>query len=168
MLKRILILATFVLSAEAALAKGVMAVPPMRGVPPGSILVKESEKALYFVFNDKQAIRYPVATGKEGMKWGGEARIVSKHWRPAWAPPAIVKRDNPHLLPYYPSGHPDNPMGSAALLLDLDEIAIHGTTRKTRESIGTSASYGCIRMYNEDIEDLYQRVRRGALVIMMK
>lgn len=151
-----------------AFAKPTMARPPLRNIPAGTVVIKESERALYFVLGTDRAIRYPVAVPKAGMRWSGRTVIVGKHRRPAWAPPAVVRRDHPELPDYIPGGAPDNPMGEAALLLALDEIAIHGTSRSMRASIGTSASYGCIRMYNEDVLDLYARVHRGTVVVLVK
>ncbi len=133
----------------------------------GTIEVRHGERALYLVLGRGQALRYPVAVPKKGMEWSGVARINGKHLRPAWSPPAIVKRDHPHLPALIPGGHPDNPMGEAALTLDRDQYAIHGTAPKMRGSIGRAASYGCVRMLNEDILDLYRRVRRGTYVVML-
>lgn len=138
------------------------------GVPAGSIVIREGEKALYFKINEQQAIRYRVATPKSSMRWSGQAYIESKHIRPAWSPPAVVKRANPHLPDVIAGGAPGNPMGAAALLLNLEEIAIHGTSASMRGSIGTAASFGCIRMLNEDILDLYARVQEGTPVYMVR
>ena len=136
-------------------------------VQPGTIVVRKNERALYFVLDRARAIRYPVAVPKRGMEWSGYARIDGKHYQPAWSPPAIVRRDHPEMRSYYEGGAPDNPMGAAALTLDRDQYAIHGTTRAMRKSIGTAASYGCIRMYNEDVLELYQRVSEGTLVLFI-
>jgi lipoprotein-anchoring transpeptidase ErfK/SrfK len=146
-----------------ALAQG-KTVSYSREASPGTIEIHVKERALYFIYEEGRAIRYPVAVPKAGMQWSGSAHIDGKHWSPAWAPPAIVKRDHPELPDYIAGGSPDNPMGAAALTLDRDQYAIHGTTQKMRKSIGTSASYGCIRMLNEDVTDLYQRVSVGTLV----
>ncbi len=140
----------------------------MGDIAPGTIVIHIKERALYLVDGRGSAIRYPVAVPKSSMSWRGSATVVSKHWQPAWSPPAIVKRDHPELPDYIPGGSPDNPMGIAALILDREEIAIHGTTKKMRKSIGTSASYGCIRMLNEDVADLYQRVGSGTPVLVRK
>ena len=79
-----------------------------------------------------------------------------------------VKRDHPELPDLIPGGSPHNPMGARAITLDRDEVAIHGTTAAMRASVGTAASYGCIRMYNEDVIDLYDRVSVGAEVVMTR
>lgn len=135
-------------------------------VPPGTIVIRSSERSLYLVGRDGTAIRYPVAVGKPGKQWYGWARVDGKYVEPAWSPPDEVKRDNPRLPDVIPGGSSRNPMGLRALTLDRDEIAIHGTNM--RRSIGTFASYGCIRMFNEDIVDLYERVRVGTAVLVTR
>ena len=109
---------------------------------------------------DGTAIRYRVAVGRAGKQWFGRARRRSKHVRPAWSPPEEVRRDKPSLPDVIPpSGAPNNPMGARALTLNRGEYAIHGTNNP--KSIGTFASYGCIRMLNADIIDLFDRVAVG-------
>jgi lipoprotein-anchoring transpeptidase ErfK/SrfK len=141
-------------------------VPFVEAVAPGTIVVRTAERRLYFVRGDGTATRYRVAVGKPSKQWFGEARIDGKHVRPAWGPPAEVKRDNPRLPDVIPGGAPSNPMGARALTLDRDEYAIHGTNRPA--SIGTFASYGCIRMLNEDIVDLFEQVNIGTLVVVTR
>lgn len=155
-------LAALVLAASGASAREV--VPFEAHVSPGTIVIKTSERRLYYVRGDGTALRYRVAVGKPGKQWFGEAQIDGKYVRPAWSPPAEVKRDNPRLPDVIPGGSPRNPMGARALTLNLDEYAIHGTNRPG--SIGTYASYGCIRMLNEDIVDLYERVSVGTRVVV--
>ena len=139
-------------------------VPFEARVAPGTIVIKTGERRLYYVRGDGTALRYRVAVGKPGKQWFGEARIDGKYVRPAWSPPAEVKRDNPRLPDVIPGGAPNNPMGARALTLSLDEYAIHGTNRPS--SIGTFASYGCIRMLNEDIVHLYDQVSVGTRVVV--
>ena len=134
------------------------------GVRPGTVVVRTSERRLYLVLGSGAALRYPVAVGRPGKQWTGEAQIAGKYVRPAWAPPTEIRRDNPRLPRVIPAGAPSNPMGARALVLDRDEYAIHGTNRPS--SIGTPASYGCIRMMNEDVIDLYSRVRVGTRVVV--
>ena len=134
------------------------------GVAPGTILIRTAERKLYYVRGDGTAVRYRVAVGRPGKQWFGEAHIDGKYVRPAWAPPLEVKHDNPRLPDVIPGGAPNNPMGARALTLDRDEYAIHGTNRPS--SIGTFASYGCIRMMNDDIVDLYDRVDVGTRVVV--
>jgi lipoprotein-anchoring transpeptidase ErfK/SrfK len=141
-------------------------VPFGEAVAPGTILIRTAERRLYFVRGDGTAFRYRVAVGKPAKQWFGEARVDGKYVKPAWAPPAEVKRDNPRLPDVIPGGAPNNPMGLRALTLDRDEYAIHGTNRPS--SIGTFASYGCIRMLNEDIVDLYDQVSVGTPVVVTR
>lgn len=136
-----------------------------RDYPAGMIIIKHSERRLYLMLGEGRAIRYPVAIGAGGRAWRGLAHIDGKHVRPDWAPPREVKRHNPKLPDLIPGGSPRNPMGERALTLDRSEIAIHGTTQAMRRSIGTAASFGCIRMYNEDVVDLYDRVSVGTPVM---
>jgi lipoprotein-anchoring transpeptidase ErfK/SrfK len=133
---------------------------------PGTIVISQSERKLYLVTGPDSAIAYPVAVAKRGKEWSGYARVDGKYVNPAWSPPDSVKRDHPELPDVIPGGSPHNPMGVRAITLDRDEVAIHGTTARMRASVGTAASYGCIRMYNEDVIDLYDRVNVGAPVVM--
>ena len=136
------------------------------GVHPGTIVVKTSERRLYLALGDGTAMRYAVAVGKPGKQWFGQVAIDGKHVAPAWSPPAVVKRDNPSLPNVIPGGSPRNPMGVRALTLSGGEYAIHGTNRPS--SIGTFASYGCIRMHNADIADLFERVAVGTTVVVVR
>lgn len=138
------------------------------GYPPGAILISQSARALYLILDPETAVAYPVAVAKRGKEWNGAARVAAKFVEPAWSPPDSVKRDHPELPEVIPGGAPNNPMGARAILLDRDEIAIHGTTRAMRASIGAAASYGCIRMFNEDVIDLFDRVAVGAPVMMTR
>jgi lipoprotein-anchoring transpeptidase ErfK/SrfK len=133
--------------------------------PAGTIVISQRERKLYLTLGEGKAIRYKVAVGRAGKAWSGWARVDGKHVNPAWSPPDVVRRDNPALPDLIPGGAPNNPMGVRALTLDREEIAIHGTSDSMRRSIGTAASYGCIRMLNEDILDLFDRVRVGTAVV---
>jgi lipoprotein-anchoring transpeptidase ErfK/SrfK len=124
---------------------------------PGTIVVNNRERRLYLVQRGGVALRYPVAVGKRGKVWVGRTYIKGMHVKPAWSPPAEVKRDLPHLPAVIAGGAPNNPMGVAAMTLAGGEYAIHGTNRPG--SIGRAVSYGCIRMQNRDIADLFARVR---------
>ena len=139
-------------------------IPLPASYEPGSIIVSTGQRRLYFVQGDGTAIRYRVAVGKPGKQWFGTRLIDGKHYRPAWSPPAEVKRDNPSLPDVIAGGAPDNPMGEAAMTISPGEYAVHGTSASMRRSIGSFASYGCIRMLNEDILDLMPRVRVGARI----
>lgn len=152
----------------AAAGERVVPFPQAAELAPGTIVISARQRALYYVLDSARAIRYPVAVPRRGKEWSGYAHVDGKYLHPDWAPPAIVKRDHPELPNLIRGGSSHNPMGVAALTLDRDQIAIHGTTRKMRRSVGTAASYGCIRMYNEDIADLYRRVSVGAQVVMLR
>jgi lipoprotein-anchoring transpeptidase ErfK/SrfK len=133
---------------------------------PGTIVVKTNERRLYLVIEQGQAVRYPVGVGKAGKQWAGVTRIDGKYRNPAWSPPKEVKRDVPSIPDVIPGGSPANPMGVAAMTLAGGEYAIHGTNRPG--SIGGFVSYGCIRMLNGDISDLYQRVSVGTTVVVSR
>lgn len=131
---------------------------------PGTIVVRTSERRLYLVLDDGTAVSYPVGVGRPGKQWEGVTKVDGKYLQPAWAPPADIKRDNPRLPDVIAGGSPSNPMGVAALTLAGGDYAIHGTNR--RGSIGGFVSYGCVRMYNEDITDLFGRVPVGTPVVV--
>jgi lipoprotein-anchoring transpeptidase ErfK/SrfK len=131
------------------------------GYFPGTVVVKTSERRLYYVLPDGKAYRYP------GKSWTGSVYIEGKRRSPDWSPPAEVKRDNPHLPAVIRGGTPQNPMGVAALLLSGGgQYAIHGTN--VPGSVGGFVSYGCFRMLNEDIDDLYDRVFFGTPVVVTR
>ena len=133
--------------------------------PSGTIIIKQSERRLYFTTGPGSAVRYPIAIGRAGMAWLGETYVQGKYVHPAWEAPWVVRRDHPQFTHAIPGGSPHNPMGAAAITLGRSEVAIHGTTASMRRSVGTAASYGCIRMYNEDVEDLFGRVSVGTPVV---
>ena len=136
------------------------------GFAPGTIVVKTKERRLYLALGGGQALRYPVGVGRIGKQWAGTTTVSGKYIKPAWSPPAEVKRDKPSLPAVIPGGAPGNPMGVAALTLSGGEYAIHGTNRPG--SIGGFVSYGCIRMHNRDIMDLYARVNVGTPVVVVR
>jgi lipoprotein-anchoring transpeptidase ErfK/SrfK len=133
------------------------------GYASGTILVRNSERRLYYIIGHGRAIRYTVGLGRPGKEWVGTTYIRGKHLQPAWSPPAVVRRDNPRLADVIPGGSPANPMGAAALTLARGELAIHGTNKPG--SIGGYVSYGCVRMYNDEIMDLFGRVSVGTRVV---
>jgi lipoprotein-anchoring transpeptidase ErfK/SrfK len=141
---------------------------PVRGseYSPGTIVVKTNERRLYLILDDGHAMRYPVGVGKSGKQWAGVTRIDGKYRNPAWAPPAEVKHDKPSIPNLIPGGSPHNPMGVAAMTLAGGEYAIHGTN--VPGSVGGFVSYGCIRMLNPDITDLYSRVSVGTRVVVTR
>lgn len=132
----------------------------------GTVVVRTKERSLYYVLGGGKAVRYPVGVGRAGLQWSGTTFINNKMLRPAWVPPAIVRRDKPNLPSVVPAGAPNNPVGAAVLFLAGGERAIHGTNNPG--SIGGAVSYGCIRMHNADVLDLYDRVRFGTKVIVMR
>src|SRR5262245_16503232 len=132
----------------------------------GTIVIRTSERRLYYVMGDGRAVRYPVGVGKAGKQWSGHTYIDGKYLHPAWSPPADVRRDKPHLPDVIAGGSPRNPMGVAAMTLNGGQYAIHGTN--VPSSVGGFVSYGCIRMYNQDISDLFGRVSVGTPVIVAR
>ncbi len=149
---------------QEAAARNMVSFSP--SVQPGTIVISARQRKLFLVVGQGVAISYPVAVPKAGKEWSGYAAIEGKYVNPDWVPPAVVKHDHPELPGFIRGGSPHNPMGARALTLDRFQVAIHGTTNKMRSSIGTAASYGCIRMLNEDVADLYNRVGVGSPVIM--
>jgi lipoprotein-anchoring transpeptidase ErfK/SrfK len=135
---------------------------------PGSIVVDSDNHFLYFVLNDGKAIRYGITVGEEAMAWSGIAKIGSMAEWPPWHP---TKSEIERLgVPTFVAPGPDNPMGSRALYLysgGKDTLfRIHGTNQP--EYIGSSISSGCIRMTNEDVIDLYNRVKMGTIVVVLE
>jgi lipoprotein-anchoring transpeptidase ErfK/SrfK len=148
-----------------AVARG--EVVPFRGeASAGTIVVRTNERRLYLVLGEGRALSYPVGVGRAGRQWAGRAIISGKHVKPAWAPPPDIARARPKLARVHEGGAPSNPMGAAALTLSGGEYAIHGTNDPS--SIGGFVSYGCIRMHNHDITDLYGRVSIGTPVIVTR
>ena len=133
---------------------------------PGTIVVRTNERRLYLVLGAGKALRYKVGVGRAGRQWAGTSSIAGKYIRPNWAPPEAIRRERPGVAEVIPGGSPRNPMGVAAMTLSGGEYAIHGTNAPA--SIGGFVSYGCIRMYNQDISDLFSRVEVGTLVIVKR
>lgn len=129
---------------------------------PGTIIVRTDARTLLFVVGNGQAIRYPVGVGRAGKQWYGTTSIASKQLKPAWTPPTDMLGNRPYFV--IPSGAPNNPMGAAALVLADHQLGIHGTNNPA--SIGGLVSNGCIRMHNEDIIDLFDRVSVGTRVVI--
>ncbi|HZL40569.1 MAG TPA: L,D-transpeptidase [Pseudolabrys sp.] len=159
----VIVLGVALLAAVAAHA-ATRDVVPITGFRPGTIVVKTSERRLYYVLDGSRALRFPVGVGKAGMTWTGVAHVEGKYVRPAWAAPDSIRRENPNLPAVIPGGAANNPMGEAALTLRGGEYAIHGTNRP--QSVGGFVSHGCIRMYNSDIRELYSLVEVGTPVIV--
>jgi lipoprotein-anchoring transpeptidase ErfK/SrfK len=132
----------------------------------GTIVIRTGERRLYYVIGDGRAIRYPVGVGKPGKQWAGQTAIDGKYLHPDWSPPSDVKHDIPSIPNVIRGGAPNNPMGVAAMTLSGGQYAIHGTNRPG--SVGGFVSYGCIRMYNQDITDLFGRVNVGTPVVVTR
>ncbi len=137
------------------------------GYSAGTIVIKTNQRQLYYVIGDGKAIRYPVGVGKAGMAWAGTAYIDGKYIKPGWSAPASIRKDYAREPQVIPGGSPRNPMGAAAMTLSGGgEYAIHGTNAPG--SIGGFVSHGCIRMYNQDVMDLYERVSYGTKVVVLR
>jgi len=133
----------------------------------GTIVIKTNERRLYYVLGGGQAIRYPVGVGRRGMAWTGSAFIDGKYIKPGWSAPESIRKDYARLPAVVPGGSPSNPMGAAAMTLSGGgEYAIHGTNNPG--SVGGFVSHGCIRMYNADIMDLYNRASYGTPVVVLR
>jgi lipoprotein-anchoring transpeptidase ErfK/SrfK len=131
----------------------------------GTIVVSTKERRLYLVQGDGKAIKYAVGVGRPGFDWGGSKTVTRKAEWPSWTPPAQMLRRRPDLPRFMPGG-PENPMGARALYLGSSLYRIHGSNEP--ETIGQAVSSGCIRMLNEDVIDLYERVRVGARVVVIR
>jgi lipoprotein-anchoring transpeptidase ErfK/SrfK len=132
--------------------------------PSGTIVVRTNERRPYFIIGPGKALRYDVGVGRAGKHWYGSTFIVRKQLRPSWSPPAEMRGNRSAWI--VPAGSARNPMGAAALVLADNELAIHGTNNPC--SIGGFVSWGCIRMHNQDVLDLYERVGLGTRVVLMK
>jgi len=134
---------------------------------PGSILVRTYDRKLYYILPDGKAIEYAVGVGRDGFTWSGRNKVSRKAVWPDWRPPAeMIEREaaNGHYIPEFMPGGPDNPLGARALYIGDTEFRIHGTAQPW--TIGGAVSSGCIRMLNEEVIDLYDRAKVGALVVV--
>ncbi len=132
---------------------------------PGTIVVSTSERRLYYVLPGKQAIRYGVGVGRPGFEWSGAKSVTAKREWPDWTPPPQMLKRRPDLPRHMPGGI-ENPLGARAMYLGGSLYRIHGSNEP--ETIGQAVSSGCIRMTNEDVTDLYDRVRVGTRVVVMR
>jgi lipoprotein-anchoring transpeptidase ErfK/SrfK len=128
----------------------------------GEIIVSFSDRKLYFITGPGQAISYPIAIPREQSRWAGVTSVTQKRINPAWTPTPTMIAENPRLPRWVPGGHPMNPLGNRALYLGSSTYRIHGTDAPW--TIGSAVSKGCIRMYNDDVADLYPRANVGAKV----
>jgi lipoprotein-anchoring transpeptidase ErfK/SrfK len=132
---------------------------------PGSIVISTSERRLYFVLGNGQALRYGIGVGREGFSWSGTSSISAKREWPDWTPPEQMRQRRPDL-PVHMEGGPENPLGARAMYLGASLYRIHGTNEPN--TIGQQVSSGCIRLTNEDVIDLYNRARVGATVVVQR
>jgi lipoprotein-anchoring transpeptidase ErfK/SrfK len=130
---------------------------------PGTIVIDTEAKFLYLVEGEGRALRYGIGVGKPGFEWAGVKHVSAKREWPDWTPPADMLRRRPDL-PRHMEGGPENPLGARAMYLGSSLYRIHGSNEPW--TIGTAVSSGCIRMRNEDVIDLYERVKVGAKVIV--
>lgn len=142
------------------------------GEKPGTIVVQTSARRLYFVENGGTAIRYGIGVGREGMEWSGQAKIAHKAKWPRWTPTASMIKRDPKTNGPWAGGMPGgvkNPLGARAMYLFQggrdSSYRIHGTNYP--KSIGLAMSSGCVRMFNHDVIDLYDRAEVGAKVIIL-
>ncbi|MCU0820538.1 MAG: L,D-transpeptidase [Beijerinckiaceae bacterium] len=131
---------------------------------PGTIVIDTPNRFLYLVQGNGRALRYGIGVGRPGFEWAGAKAITRKAEWPDWRPPAQMLKRRPDLPPFM-AGGPGNPLGARALYLGSSLYRIHGTNEP--ETIGRAVSSGCIRMNNEDVIDLYGRVRVGTRVIVI-
>ena len=130
---------------------------------PGTIVIDTPSKYLYLVEGGGRATRYGIGVGKPGFAWAGVKQISMKREWPDWTPPAEMLKRRPDL-PRHMEGGPENPLGARAMYLGSSLYRIHGSNEPW--TIGTAVSSGCIRMRNEDVIDLYNRVKLGTRVIV--
>lgn len=131
---------------------------------PGTIIVSFGDRRLYYIMGKGQAISYPIAIPRTDARWSGTSVVSNKKVNPDWTPTPEMRRENPKLPAFVPGGHPRNPMGARALYIGDTLYRIHGTDAPSQ--IGSEVSKGCVRMFNNDVVDLYDRARIGAKVIV--
>lgn len=130
---------------------------------PGTIVIETGERRLYLVLEDGKAMKYGVGVGRDGFTWSGTHRITRKAEWPGWTPPPQMRKRVPDLPAFMPGG-PDNPLGARALYIGSTLYRVHGTSEPW--SIGQAVSSGCIRLTNDDVADLYERVQVGATIVV--
>lgn len=131
----------------------------------GSVFINTGERRLYYILGNGKAIRYGIGVGRPGFEWAGTNRVSRKAEWPDWTPPPQMLKRRPDL-PRHMKGGNDNPLGARAMYLGSTLFRIHGSNEP--ETIGQAVSSGCIRMTNEDVIDLYQRVKVGTTVVVQR
>jgi lipoprotein-anchoring transpeptidase ErfK/SrfK len=129
---------------------------------PGQVIVSFGDRRLYLITKPGTALSYPIAVPREQSRWQGRLNVTQKRENPSWTPTPEMLTENPRLPAWVPGGHPMNPLGVRALYLGSSTYRIHGTDAPW--TIGQAVSKGCIRMFNEDVLDLYPRVPVGTVV----
>jgi lipoprotein-anchoring transpeptidase ErfK/SrfK len=132
--------------------------------PPGTIIIDTPNTYLYLTIGHSKAIRYGIGVGREGFTWSGTEHISRMKQWPDWFPPQAMIKRQPYL-PRFMAGGETNPLGARAMYLGNTQYRIHGTNQPS--TIGTFVSSGCIRLTNEDVEDLYGRVSIGTTVVVL-
>ena len=130
----------------------------------GAIVVDTPKRFLFLVLGNGRALRYGIGVGRPGFEWAGVKSVTRKAEWPGWTPPPEMLKRRPEL-PRHMAGGEDNPLGARALYLGSSLYRIHGTNEP--DTIGHNVSSGCIRMMNEDVMDLYERVRLGTKVVVI-
>jgi len=131
---------------------------------PGTVVIDTPHTYLYFVLGSGKALRYGIGVGREGFTWSGVKSVARKAEWPDWYPPSTMIARQPYL-PRMTAGGPGNPLGARAIYIGGTEYRIHGTNAPS--TIGKRVSSGCIRLTNEDVTDLYERVQIGAKVVVL-
>lgn len=134
---------------------------------PGSVIVRTDERRLYYVLPGNRAVMYQVGVGREGFTWSGTNTVTRKAVWPDWRPPReMIEREakRGRNIPEFVAGGPGNPLGARAIYIGDTEYRIHGTSEPW--TIGQAVSAGCIRLVNEEVIDLYNRVQVGAVVVV--
>jgi lipoprotein-anchoring transpeptidase ErfK/SrfK len=139
-------------------------VPYQTKHPAGTIVIDTPSTFLYFVNGDGTAIRYGIGVGRDGFTWAGVEKVTRMAEWPDWHPPSEMIERQPYL-PRFMAGGESNPLGARALYLGKTIYRVHGTNQPS--TIGTFVSSGCIRMVNEDVMDLYTRVKVGTRVVVL-
>ena len=132
---------------------------------PGTIIVNTTERRLYLIQDGGTALKYGIGVGRVGFTWAGTTAVVAKKEWPDWTPPSQMLARRPDL-PRFMKGGPENPLGARAMYLGSSLYRIHGSNEP--ETIGQAVSSGCFRLLNDDVIDLYDRVKVGAKVIVMR
>jgi lipoprotein-anchoring transpeptidase ErfK/SrfK len=134
------------------------------GQRPGTIVVSTSQRRLYYVLGNGQALEYGVGVGRQGFSWSGTKTVSMKREWPDWTPPSQMLKRRPDL-PRHMAGGIENPLGARAIYLGSSLYRIHGSNEP--DTIGAAVSSGCIRMTNNDVVDLYNRVKVGTKVVVL-